>query len=884
MTLPMSNEKQKTIYLKDYTVPEFLIPETQLHFDLSATDTQVHSRLMIQRNPACQKKQPNLVLMGEELSLISITIDGQTPDKGHITLTEQTLTLHAPKDAFVLEIRNRIKPQQNTALSGLYESKNMLCTQCEAEGFRRITWFLDRPDVMSVFSVTMEADKNKYPILLSNGNPVEQPKNTLPPTSTHRASWFDPHPKPCYLFALVAGDLACLSDTFTTCSGRHVALKLYVEAADLNKTAHAMQSLKNCIRWDEDAFGREYDLDIYMIVAVSHFNMGAMENKGLNIFNTKFVLASTQTATDTDYENIEAVIGHEYFHNWSGNRVTCRDWFQLSLKEGFTVFRDQQFTAHQTSDAVKRINDVNMLRTHQFAEDAGPLSHPIRPDSFVEINNFYTLTIYEKGAEIVRMLHTLLGEAAFRKGCDLYFDRHDGQAVTTEDFVAALEDSSGRNFAQFEHWYSQAGTPVISVQTAFNEAEQRYTLTFTQRCSSTPQQQTKEAFHIPISVGLITPSGDEITLQNGQTTNVLELTEFKQSFTFNNIKVEPTPSILRGFSAPIRLEQAITTEQKVHLFQHDNDPFNRWEAGQNCLSELVFNTIDAIQNKQKLPCVAPALIDTFRYILQQPLDDLAYQTLLLSLPSKGYLAEQMELIDIDALFQAHSAIKHSLALSLYDLWLENYHKNHHVNTDSTAQSIAQRSFKNLCLDYLMTLHDNSVNALCIEQFETAQNMTDQIAALGQISHLDSTISTPLLNAFYTQWKEEALVIDKWFALQACSEKGGTLTDVKSLMEHPDFDIKTPNRVRSLIGMFASANPLNFNAVDGSGYSFIADNIIVLDVINPQVAARLANALSRWKKYDAKRQILIKEQLKRIQTHTPLSNNVLEIVTRSLDTQ
>ena len=874
----MPNAEQKTIYLKDYTVPEFLIPSTDLHFDLSADDTLVNTRLNIQRNPECQKTLPELILMGEELTLESIAIDGKALTPEQYTLTDETLSIHKPKAAFILEISNRINPAKNTALSGLYESKTMLCTQCEAEGFRRITWFLDRPDVMSVFTVTIEADKNKYPILLSNGNRT----GTNVTGTTHTARWHDPFPKPSYLFALVAGDLAYLSDSFTTCSGREITLEVYVEEHDLDKTQHAMQSLKNSMRWDEEAFGREYDLDLYMIVAVSHFNMGAMENKGLNVFNTKFVLASTETATDADYENIEAVIGHEYFHNWSGNRVTCRDWFQLSLKEGFTVFRDQQFTAHQTSDAVKRIKDVNMLRTHQFAEDAGPLSHPIRPDSFVEINNFYTLTIYEKGAEVVRMLHTLLGETGFRKGCDLYFERHDGQAVTTEDFVSALEDANGANFTQFKRWYSQAGTPVVDVSTYYNAAEKSYTLSFKQHCPATPKQANKQAFHIPISIGLIDPSGQEILLDNEQTSTVFELTETEQSLTFKNIPAEPIPSILRGFSAPVKLQQTLSLEQNIHLFKHDSDPFNRWEAGQNCLTTLIFNAVNAIQKKQVIPAVPNILIDAYRAILQTPLTDLAYQSLLLSLPAKAYLAEQMNTIDIDALYQAHRAIKKALSISLSDLWLSNYHANHHINAGISANDIAQRSFKSLCLDFLMASDTDNLNHLAIDQFNNAKNMTDQMAALTQLSHLDNDLSTPFLTRFYQQWKGEDLVIDKWFTLQACSEKSNALNDVKRLTQHPDFDIKTPNRVRSLIGAFASANPLHFNAADGSGYAFIADNIIKLDAINPQIAARLANSLSRWKKFDHNRQQLIKAELARIQAHHPLSNDVLEIVTRSLE--
>ena len=874
----MPNAEQTTIYLKDYTVPEFLITQTNLHFDLSAGDTQVRSQLTIHRNPACAKTNPDLTLVGEELILESISLNGKALTPQQYTLTDKTLNIPGLDGEFTIDITNRINPAKNTALSGLYQSNDMLCTQCEAEGFRRITWFLDRPDVMSTFSVTLAADKSKYPILLSNGNRTEH--ITLD-NEQHQASWHDPFPKPAYLFALVAGDLACLKDNFTTCSGRNISLEVYVEEQDLDKTDHAMQSLKEAMRWDEKAFGREYDLDLYMIVAVSHFNMGAMENKGLNIFNTKYVLASTQTATDTDFENIEAVIGHEYFHNWSGNRVTCRDWFQLSLKEGFTVFRDQQFTAHQTSNAVKRINDVNMLRTHQFAEDAGPLSHPIRPASFVEINNFYTLTIYEKGAEVVRMLYTLLGEKLFRKGSDLYFKRHDGQAVTTEDFVKAMEDVSAKDLTQFKHWYSQAGTPVVNVETHFDAATNSYSITFDQQCKAPSDQATNEPFHIPITIGLLDNVGKEIILSNQLTSTTLELIKSEQTFTFEGIDAEPTPSILRQFSAPIKLNQQLSFEQQIRLFQHDSDTFNRWEAGQNCLSGLIFSAADAIQNKQTPKAIPQTIVDTFKTVLQQPLNDLAYQTQLLSLPSKAYLAEQMDVIDIETLYQAHHFIKQSLVDALRPLWLSNYKSNHCPDAGNSAVDIAQRSFKNLCLDYLMASIGPDTN-LCTQQFINANNMTDQIAALGQISYLNKKVSGQYFSAFYEQWKNEDLVIDKWFSLQASSERDGALQDVLQLQNHPDFDIKTPNRVRSLIGAFAMGNPLHFNAADGSGYKFIADSIIKLDAINPQIAARLAGSLSRWKKFDSQRQELVKQQLSRIQSQSALSNDVLEIVNRSLN--
>ena len=879
----MSQTQPQPIYLKDYSVPEYLIDHTELHIELSADNTCVRSRLTVRRNPDCKKHQPPLVLMGEELELISIKIDNNELSKNDFIVHHQTLTLTQPPQQFTLEINNRIHPANNTALSGLYLSKDMLCTQCEAEGFRRITWFLDRPDVMSTFDVTLLGDKTLYPILLSNGNRTGQGELS---DNKHWASWHDPFPKPSYLFALVAGNLACLKDTFTTASGRSVDLEIYVEAHDINKCQHAMQSLINAMRWDEKAFGREYDLNLYMIVAVSHFNMGAMENKGLNVFNTKFVLASKQTATDTDFENIEAVIGHEYFHNWSGNRITCRDWFQLSLKEGFTVFRDQQFTADQTSPVVKRIKDVNMLRTYQFTEDAGPLAHPIRPDSYIEINNFYTLTVYEKGAEVVRMLHTLLGEQGFRKGSDLYFERHDGQAVTTEDFIKAMEDSNAVDLTQFKRWYDQAGTPVVEVTSTYDASHKEYRLTFKQSCPATPQQTEKKPFHIPISIGLIDSKGLPIQLadKKGDINNssLLELTEAEQTFNFSQIDVEPTPSILRDFSAPVKLLQKQTLDTQLFLFQHDCDLFNRWEAGQNCLNSIIFKTVSNIQQEQQPDALPEHLIEAFRSILQQPLNDLAYQSLLLKLPEKAYLIEQMAQVDIDVLFDAYRFVKKALASSLKDLWLSNYRLNQRPDAGNNAQDIAQRSFKNLCLDYLSTLNESDTIAVCCQQFEQAKNMTDQIAALSQITHLGSTIATPYLDRFYKQWKHEDLVIDKWFSLQACTEQDGALTRVKKLLQHPDFDFKTPNRVRSVIGSFATANLLHFNAADGSGYAFIADNIIELDPINPQVAARLANSLSHWKKFDPQRQHLIKQQLMRIKAYKQLSKDVLEIISRSLD--
>lgn len=885
----MSSLQSKTVYLKNYTAPEYLIDKTELHFDLSAEDTYVKSCLSVRRNPVCNKNNPPLTLHGEELTLVSISINGIEVDAADYQLNAETLTISPPDEQFLLEITNRVNPKNNTALNGLYVSNDMLCTQCEAEGFRRITWYPDRPDVMSSYTVTIVADKTTYPVLLSNGNRTDSGELD---NNKHWVTWNDPFPKPCYLFALVAGDLCCLKDSFTTCSKREIALEIYVEEQDIDKCEHAMQSLINAMAWDEKAFGREYDLDLYMIVAVSHFNMGAMENKGLNVFNTKFVLASKKTATDMDYENIEAVIGHEYFHNWSGNRVTCRDWFQLSLKEGFTVFRDQQFTAHQTSAAVKRILDVNMLRTHQFAEDGGPLSHPIRPSSYIEINNFYTLTVYEKGAEVVRMLHTLVGEDGFRKGTDLYFDRHDGQAVTTEDFVKAMEDANNMDFTQFKNWYDQAGTPTIEASSHYDANTQQFTLTMQQHCPATPGQANKKPFHIPVELGLLDESGKGIELSNeqGEATFsvVLELKQDKQEFIFNNIKSQPTPSLLRGFSAPVKLQQDLSHSQHLHLYQHDSDPFNRWEAGQNYLSQLVFEYVDAIQNGSSMPTLNPQLVDIYRSILttndkhtDPSSADLSYQSLLLTLPDKAYLAEQMEIIDVDAIYQAHKLVKSALAQALQPLWLANYHSHHKPEAGKSNTDVSQRRFKNVCLDYLMALNDTEATGVCIQQYESAQNMTDQLAALSQLSHADSALSAPYFDSFYQQWKHESLVIDKWFTLQASSTSENALERIKELCQHPDFDLKTPNRVRSLIGAFANINMLRFNQKDGSGYKFVASYIVKLDAINPQIAARLAGTLSRWKRFDKNRQELIKTQLQYIQSRPSISKDLLEVILKSL---
>ncbi|NOQ17075.1 MAG: aminopeptidase N [Methyloprofundus sp.] len=878
----MSEISPQTIYLKNYQVPEYLIQTVDLNFILEAEHTRVVSRLTITHNPDNKARHAPLVLLGEQLTLLCIALDGVKLTDHQYKLTNESLTIKdIPQNTtFTLSIENTINPKANSALEGLYVSNDMLCTQCEAEGFRKITYFLDRPDVMSRFTTTLIADKTLYPVLLSNGNKMEQGELS---DNRHWVTWDDPFKKPCYLFALVAGQLECIEDHFTTMSGRKICLQIYVEAHDIDKCDHAMQSLKNAMRWDEQVYGREYDLDLYMIVAVGHFNMGAMENKGLNIFNTKFVLARPDTATDMDYEYIEGVIGHEYFHNWSGNRITCRDWFQLSLKEGFTVFRDQEFTADQTSRAVKRIDDVNMLRTRQFAEDTGPLAHPIRPEAYIEINNFYTLTVYEKGAEVVRMLHTLLGANDFHKGTDLYFHRHDGHAVTCEDFILAMEDANNKDLTQFRRWYAQAGTPTLKVEQVYNQDKQCLTLTLSQ---SIPTQSSPTALHIPVKVALfdtqgtqIKPAVQGITAKDDEV--ILELTEQTQSFAFENVPSQAIVSILRGFSAPVKLEMQRPLTELAFLLQHDNDSFNRWEAGQQLTVAVIFELIEAIKSGQSLT-MPDILIDSFKAILSKPWTDFSYLACLLSLPAENYLAEQMPVVDVESIHQARQFVKLGLAEQLAEQFHALYAENHQGESgELTADAIARRRIKNVCLDYLSQLETEASYRLVNEQFSTANTMTDQIAALGCIANSQNPAQSDCLQQFYQQWQDEALVIDKWFSLQASSSQAGTFTVVQSLLQHSAFDLKNPNRVRALVGAFSLANPLHYHAVNGQGYQFLADQVIALNSLNPQVASRMVGALTQWRRFDEQRQILMKRQLERIINTESISKDVFEIASKSL---
>ena len=882
----MRDANPQTIYLKDYTVPDYLIHNVELNFALAEENTRVISRLTMSRNPASQSSDASLLLSGENLTLIGVVLndDNQLTEQHYLQMQDSLIIHEVPQHrSFVLTIENTINPKANTALEGLYLSNTMLCTQCEAEGFRKITYFLDRPDVMARFTTTLVGDKDRYPVLLSNGNKIAQGELA---DNSHWVTWEDPFNKPCYLFALVAGQLDCIEDRFTTLSGRNISLQIFVEKHDLDKCAHAMRSLKNAMRWDEQVYGREYDLDLYMIVAVGHFNMGAMENKGLNIFNTKFVLARPDTATDSDYEHIEGVIAHEYFHNWTGNRITCRDWFQLSLKEGFTVFRDQEFTGDRTSKAVKRIEDVNNLRTRQFAEDAGPMAHPIRPDAYIEINNFYTLTVYEKGAEVVRMIHTLLGAEGFRKGSDLYFERHDGQAVTCDDFINAMEAANAVDLIQFRRWYTQAGTPVLTVQQSYDPSAQILTLTINQQCPSTPGQAVKELLHIPVTVGLINKDGSiaPCKLQdNTQASDevILQLTQAEQTFTFEDLKEQPVVSILRGFSAPVKLVMERSLEELAFLLSYDSDTFNRWEAGQQLAGQIISRLIADVQNGRELQ-VNPIIITAFNQVMARSWDDLSYFSLLLSLPSETYLAEQMQVVDVEAIHTAREFVVLTLAEQLQTHFKTLYLNNHRDESGLfDAGAIGRRRIKNTCLGYLGRLEQQDIQQWSQQQFDTAKNMTDQMAALAVIVNSSHPAKQHCLAGFYQQWQAEALVIDKWFALQASSHNPDTFTIVQALMQHPAFDLKNPNRVRALIGAFSQANPLHFHAANGQGYQFLGSQIIALNTLNPQVASRMLSPLTSWRRYDIGRQALMKAQLERIMTTEAISRDVYEVASKSL---
>ncbi|MGF6857380.1 aminopeptidase N [Paraburkholderia sp. CI3] len=884
----------------DYAPPAFLIDTVALEFDLVPERTVVRNTMHVRRNPDASRAA-HLELMGEQLEFVSAAIDGKPFPNAHPH--EHGLLLDDVPDSFELTLTSICNPAENTTLSGLYVSSGNFFTQCEAEGFRRITYFLDRPDVMASFTVTLRASKADYPVLLSNGNLLEQGEL---PDGRHFARWEDPFRKPSYLFALVAGKLVALEERVKTGSGKEKLLQVWVEPHDLDKTRHAMDSLIHSIRWDEQRFGLELDLDRFMIVAVSDFNMGAMENKGLNIFNTKYVLANPETATDTDFSNIEAVVGHEYFHNWTGNRVTCRDWFQLSLKEGLTVFRDQEFSADmaggatdEAARATKRIEDVRVLRQMQFAEDAGPMAHPVRPESYVEINNFYTMTVYEKGSEVVRMYQTLFGRDGFRHGMDLYFKRHDGQAVTCDDFRHALADANGRDLAQFERWYSHAGTPRVSVRTRYDAAQQRYSVTLRQGYGdavAAARETQKGPLLIPFAIGLIGKDGRDLPLQldgeanaSESTTRVLEFTQTEQTFTFVNVGQEPLPSLLRNFSAPVIVEYDYTGEQLAFLLAHDSDPFNRWEAGQRLATRELLALAARAATGAALQ-FDDSVVAAFARVLTDETLSPAFRELALMLPSEAYLAEQMAESNPAAVHAARQFVRKRLANALRDDWLKVYEQHRTPGAyETTPEAAGHRALKNLALSYLTEL-DDSADAvrLAAAQYETANNMTDRAAALSALLNAaapqgGSPEAQHALDDFYRRFEKEPLVIDKWFALQA-TQRGGTrhpvIDTVRKLMTHPAFNLKNPNRARSLIFSFCAANPAQFHAADGSGYAFWAEQVIALDALNPQVAARLARSLELWRRFTPALRDSMRAALEKVAAQVK-SRDVREIVEKAL---
>ena len=886
----MRTEQPKMIYLKDYQAPEYLIDETHLTFELFDDHSLVHAQLVMRRNPARGAGLPPLVLDGQLLELLSVKLADVDLTPGDYELTPDSLTVQPTSETFTLDTSVKIHPETNTALEGLYKSSGMFCTQCEAEGFRKITYYLDRPDVMSSFTTTVIASQQDFPILLSNGNPIEAGPSE---NGRHWITWEDPFKKPAYLFALVAGDLWCIEDTFITMTNRKVTLRIYVEQENIDKCQHAMDSLKKSMRWDEEVYGREYDLDIFMIVAVNDFNMGAMENKGLNIFNSSAVLARAETATDAAHQRVEAIVAHEYFHNWSGNRVTCRDWFQLSLKEGFTVFRDAGFSSDMNSATVKRIQDVAYLRTHQFAEDAGPMAHAVRPDSFIEISNFYTLTVYEKGSEVVGMIHTLLGAEGFRKGSDLYFERHDGQAVTCDDFVKAMEDANGVDLTQFKRWYSQAGTPRLAVTESYDASANTYSLTFRQSAPTTPGQpgEEKKAFVIPVSLGLLDKAGKEIPLRlQGEatasgTSRVISVTEAEQTFTFLDVAEQPLPSLLRGFSAPVKLSFPYNRDQLMFLMQHDTDGFNRWDAGQQ-LSVQVLQELIAQHQKGESLVMDQRLVTALGTVLADDSLDQAMVAEMLSLPGEAYLTEISEVADVDAIHAAREFARQQLASSLNDALWKRYQTNRELSKKTAyvaeSEHFARRALQNIALSYLMLTGKPEVLAAAIEQFDNADNMTERLTALAVLVNSPfEDEKAKALAVFAENFKDNALVMDQWFSVQAGSTLPGGLARVKALMQHPAFTLKNPNKVRALIGAFAGQNLINFHAADGSGYRFLADLVIELNGFNPQIASRQLAPLTRWRKYDSARQALMKGELERIRASGQLSPDVYEVVSKSL---
>jgi aminopeptidase N len=866
----MRTEEPRAIHLSDYQAPEFRIATVHLDFALEPEATRVKAKLEIQR----QSGNGPLVLQGECQKLLSVALDGRALKPGEYLSDDKSLTLPNPPASFTLEMESEINPAANTALEGLFLSSGMFCTQCEPEGFRRITYFIDRPDNLSVFTVRIEADREQYPVLLSNGNRIGSGEL---PRRRHFAVWHDPFPKPSYLFALVAGDLGSIHDSFTTMSGRKVALDIYVEHGNELRAHYAMDSLKRSMKWDEEAYGREYDLDIFMIVAVSAFNMGAMENKGLNIFNDKVLLATPETATDDDYARIEAVVAHEYFHNWTGNRITCRDWFQLSLKEGLTVFRDQGFSGDMRSHGVQRIQDVRALRARQFNEDAGPLAHPVQPQSYIEINNFYTATIYDKGSQVIGMLKTLVGDEGYRKATDLYFTRHDGQAATVEDWVKCFEDSSGRDLSQFRLWYRQAGTPVVEARGAYDAKARTYTLELTQSLAPTPGQPDKQPMHIPVRMGLIGQQGAALPLtlegenREGPSSRVLELTQAHQRFTFVDVAEEPLLSLGRDFSAPAVFRTALDRHQRAVLMSKDSDDFNRWEAGQGLAAEIMLEVAGKARSDADQDYIA-----AIGEVLARAEEDPAFAAQMLMPPTENELAAKKSPVDPVGLHNARLGLVRAIATAHRERLGQLYeHMRDAGDFSPDAQAAGRRALRNAALRFLTSADDEAAAGLAEAHYRSATNMTDMIAGLAALTRMESPLRDNAFTHFHDRFKNDPLVLDKWMSLQAGSPLPETVTAVRELMKHPAFDIRNPNRVRALVGAFG-ANHLRFHEADGSGYRLVGEVIRILDPMNPQVAARMAGAFESWRRYDPARQQLMQAELKAINGLAGISPNLFEV--------
>ena len=884
MDVTETDATPQTKYRQDYTAPDYFIRHVDLQVDIG-DKTEVEAILHIERNPERPTGQP-LKLDGEDLKLLSIYLDDKPLSHDDFEIHTGGLNIPGVPDQCRLTTRVEIDPDNNTALEGLYRSGDILCTQCEAEGFRHITYYLDRPDVMASFRTTISADATQYPVLLSNGNPVAEGREG----DRHWITWDDPHPKPCYLFALVAGDLACVESSHATDSGRDVALRFYVDHGNESRCAHAMQSLKDAMAWDERVYGLEYDLDVYMVVAVSAFNMGAMENKGLNLFNDRFVLADDATATDEDYLHIEDVIGHEYFHNWTGNRVTLRDWFQLSLKESLTVFREQSFSHDQGLAAIKRISDVRQLRRVQFPEDASPMAHPVRPESYIEMNNFYTPTVYEKGAEVIRMMHTILGDSVFVRGVRSYLQTFDGQAVTIEDFVSSLESAAGRDLRQFRYWYSQAGTPRLTIHEHFDAEQQVYELTVQQHLKPTPGQSDKVPMHIPLVLGLLDARGQPVMLdidadtevtQQSATQALIHLQATETTIRFRQVAAKPVASLLRGFSAPVMIDSPHSETELHFLVRHDDDAFCRWDAGQQLLLRAALSAAAAI-NRGETPRFDDALGATFINLVDGAHEDPALTAEMLALPGEAYIAEQLEVVNPDAVVEAYQALKRHLANELGDRLKSLYESLKPTDAyQFDAANTGRRRLQRVAMAYLAEQDPQALARYCREQYDRADNMTDSLAALSAINDVPGEVRESLFSDFEQRWRDTALVMDKWFRLQATARRDDILEQLETLMQHPIFTLRNPNRVRAVIGAFTVDNMPGLHRADGSGYRYVADYVLKLDQLNGQLSARLVSCLTRWQRYESGRSQLMRAELERIARAENLSSNLYEVVSKSL---